>query len=342
MQKYHRLILIGILFGVLVFIVIALLGDASQMAQYAQSYPWLIMLPVLLLRFANYTLRFLKWHFYLDLVGVKGVSYRDSAAIFLTGMPLAASPGKAAEILKSFILKNLYGAPIASTLPVVAAERMSDGVAVIILTAIALLNLPGARQYWIVVPLSAIPFVLTITLLQFRGLCIKVLDRLSRLPVIGKYARHFEHFYESSYKIVQWRSVILTASLGFVANFLDSIGVFVILLGFGLQPTVELFFLGMLAISLSVIAGSASGLPGGIGASDLTIGAVLLAFVFPGDPAKAGFAALLMRFVQFWFGVMVGSIVAFFYRKRLFPPSLEMVIAEEEQRREAISLSETV
>jgi uncharacterized protein (TIRG00374 family) len=328
MRRYHRLIIFGLLGGLLVFIFITLISDVSQIARYAQTFPWWLMLPILGLRMINWTLRFFKWHFYLNLVGVKGVSYRDSAAIFVTGFPLSASPGKAAEVLKSFILKNLYGVPVAATLPVVAAERLSDGVAVLVLTAWAIINLAGAAQYWPAVLISGGLIAALIFLLQFRPLCLALLNRLERAPMIGKFAHHAAAFYESSYKMVLLPNMIIAAGLGLLANVLDGIGVYLILVGLGQPPSMELFFQALLAISLSVIAGSVSGAPGGIGASDLTIGGVLISLVGL-DRGQAGFATLLARFVQLWWGVLVGSVVAFFYRHRLFPPSLETVIETE-------------
>ncbi|MBX3085634.1 MAG: flippase-like domain-containing protein [Anaerolineae bacterium] len=330
MRRYHRLIITGIIFGLLVFIFITLISDVNQITRYAEAFPWWLMLPILGLRMVNWMLRFFKWHFYLNLVGVKGVSYRDSAAIFVTGFPLSASPGKAAEVLKSFILENLYGAPVAATLPVVAAERLSDGVAVLVLTAWAILNLSDVGQYWPAVLISGGLIAALILLLQFRRLCITLLDWLSRLPVIGKFAHHIEVFYESSYKMVLLPNMLLAAGLGLLANVLDGVGVYLILIGLGQPPGNELFFKALLAISLSVIAGSVSGSPGGIGASDLTIGGVLISVVGL-DRGQAGFATLLARFVQLWWGVLVGSVVAFLYRKRLFPPSLEHVIDLETQ-----------
>jgi uncharacterized protein (TIRG00374 family) len=333
MQKYHRLIITGIVFGLVVFIGVALVSDASQVTRYAQAFPWGVMLPVIGLRLVNWALRFLKWHFYLNLIGVRGIRVRDSAAIFVTGFPLSASPGKAAEVLKSFILKNLYGTPVAATLPVVAAERLSDGIAILLLTAWAILNLTEAARYWPAVLVSGVLMGTLILILQFRRLCIAILDRMSQWPVIGKYAHAFEMFYESSYKIALLPNICIAAGLGLVANLLDGVGVSLILVGLGQPPTVETFFQALLAISLSVIAGSVTGAPGGIGAADLTIGGVLISVVGL-SPAQAGFATLLARFVQLWFGVMVGSVVAFVNRARLFPPSIEHVIADETQAQE--------
>jgi uncharacterized protein (TIRG00374 family) len=307
-QKTWHLLLIGLGLGFIAFLSVALLSDLSALLSYATAFAWWLMLPILALRMANWALRFVKWHFYLHVVGVRNISLRASAAVFLTGFPLAISPGKAAEALKSVILQRLTGAPIAQTLPVVASERLSDGMAVLLLIAWAILNL-AAHEYWSLVFVTLGALVLGILILQNRPLCLAVLHLLGRLPLIGRLARSFRVFYESSYQIVQLPNLVFAVGLGTLANLLDGLGVYLILVGMGLPPTAETFFQALLVISLSVVAGALSGMPGSIGASDLTITGTLQHLVGLSLP-QAGFATLLARFVQLWFGVLVGGAVA--------------------------------
>lgn len=328
MRKYRRLMLIGLGLGLFVVVAIMLLSDVEQLLHYALAFPWWLMIPALALRAANWALRFVKWHFYLRLVGVRNLSAPDSAAVFLTGFPLAISPGKVAEILKSFILFNMTGTPVMATLPVVAAERLSDGLAVLLLVALSIANL-AADDYWPIVLICLGLLGGGILLLQIRPLCLAVLRWLSRLPLIGRFAHGFELFYESSYRIVLLPNLIVASGLGFVANFLDGVGVYLILVGLGLPASADTFFQALLVISLSVVAGSLSGMPGAIGAADLTITGTLQKLVGLSVP-QAGFATLLIRFVQLWFGVLIGGAVAFLFRGRLFPESLEAVIQQHE------------
>lgn len=314
-QKTLRLVLVGLGLGFLAFVGIALLSDLSALLAYATAFAWWIMLPVLALRVANWALRFIKWHFYLHVVGVRNISVRASAAVFLTGFPLAMSPGKAAEVLKSVILQRLTGAPIAQTLPVVASERLSDGMAVLLLIAWAILNL-ATHEYWSLVFITLGALLLGILILQHRPLCLACLRLLSCAPLIGRLARSFRLFYESSYQIVQLPNLVFAVGLGTLANLLDGLGVYLILVGIGLPATPETFFQALLVISLSVVAGALSGMPGSIGASDLTITGTLQHLVGLSVP-QAGFATLLARFVQLWFGVLIGSAVAWSARSLL-------------------------
>jgi len=303
-----RLLIIGLGLGFLAFVGVALLSDLSALLAHAMRFTWWLMVPILLLRVANWLLRFVKWHFYLRVVGVRNISVRESAAVFLIGFPLAISPGKAAEALKSMLLQRLTGAPIAQTLPVVASERLSDGMAVLLLIAWSILNL-AAHEYWSIVFTTLGALLSGIAILQYRPLCMALLQMLSRLPYIGRFARSFKVFYESSYQIVQLPNLIFAVGLGTLANALDGLGVYLILVGIGLPAEFETFAQALLVISLSVVAGALSGMPGSIGASDLTITGALQHLVGLSAP-QAGFVTLVARFVQLWFGVLVGGGVA--------------------------------
>ncbi|MFN7210727.1 MAG: hypothetical protein ACK4P1_10100, partial [Aggregatilineales bacterium] len=87
--KTLRLLLIGLALGFLAFVSVALLSDLSALLGYATAFAWWLMLPILALRMANWALRFAKWHFYLGVVGVRNISLKASAAVFLMGFPLA-------------------------------------------------------------------------------------------------------------------------------------------------------------------------------------------------------------------------------------------------------------
>lgn len=323
MKRYRNRIALGLALGFGVAAATMLLSDVSKLLEQAVAFPWLVMVPVLALRVANWALRFIKWHFYLHVVGVEGISAKDSAAVFVSGFVLSLSPGKVAEALKSLVVRGLTGAPVAATLPVVAAERLSDGIAVLFLLAMAIGAL-AAEAYWPVVLVSATLLAALIAVLQMRPLCLWLLGLAARLPLLRRLAAPLGAFYASSYAIVRWRNIGVAVSLGTAANFLDGIGVYLILLGMGQPATAETLWQAVLVISLSVVVGSLSALPGGLGAADLSIG-VTLQMVAGLGVAEAGFATLLARFVQLWWGVLVGMGVGAVYGERL----LRAVLAGE-------------
>ncbi|MGH2523961.1 MAG: lysylphosphatidylglycerol synthase transmembrane domain-containing protein, partial [Anaerolineales bacterium] len=122
---------LGLLLGLAVVVGLALFADVRQVANTITNFYWPYVPLILGLTLFNYTLRFLKWHYYIRLIGAKDIRWRDSARIFVGGFPLALSPGKIAEPLKAVWLRQYSGVPVARGIPVVAAERVSDGLAVL-------------------------------------------------------------------------------------------------------------------------------------------------------------------------------------------------------------------
>ena len=93
----------------------------------------------------NYTLRFIKWHFYLGQIGIKGLPLGQSLRMFVAGFPLAITPGKIGEALKGVWLNRMTRVPVGRGISVVLAERISDGLAVMILSTLGVIAYP---RYW--------------------------------------------------------------------------------------------------------------------------------------------------------------------------------------------------
>lgn len=341
MKRYRSRIIMGLALGFGVIVATALLSDVNALLAQAIVFPWIIMVPVLGLRVVNWGLRFIKWHFYLDAVGVKNLRVGENLVIFLAGFPLTLSPGKMAQVLRSVFLKTRFGAPIAVTLPVVFAERISDGVAVLLMLMASIIGL-AATEYWPVAIISFLIFAAGIALLQNRRASLWLLDKAVRLPLVRRFAAPLRDFYESSNVLVRWRSIVVALGLALGGNFLDAVGVYLILLGLGLPPGMTLFLQAVLIISLSVTVGAISALPGGLGAADLSIG-VTMQTIAGLALAEAGFATLLVGFAQLWFGVLVGMAVGFVYRDVLLVPEAEAQdLAAEIQGGAARQVSEGV
>ena len=58
----------------------------------------------------------------------------DSLLLFLSGFALTVTPGKVGEVLKSYLLRESFGQPIARTAPIVLAERLTDLIGLLLLT----------------------------------------------------------------------------------------------------------------------------------------------------------------------------------------------------------------
>src|SRR5437868_10058392 len=128
-------LILGLILGLIVVAGLSIYADFTSMLRVLRDFAWWLLPFILVCTLFNYALRFFKWDTYLPMVGATGVSKKDSLLIFLSGMAMAMTPGKVGEVLKSYLLKQVRGTPVAASAPVVLAERLTDGVAMLILAA---------------------------------------------------------------------------------------------------------------------------------------------------------------------------------------------------------------
>ncbi len=165
--------------GVAVYGGFVLYRGVGRIAHEFGHYAWWTFAAACALAFSNYLLRFLKWEYYLGVLGIRGVPKGESLLIFLSGFVLTVTPGKVGEVFKSLILKEIRGVPIERTAPIVVAERVTDLIGVITLIAIGSLSLPGGMVW------ASAGAILVAALLVFvpsPALSARLLHLLPRLP----------------------------------------------------------------------------------------------------------------------------------------------------------------
>ena len=195
-RSITRRLVPGLLLGFLVLLGLALLGDLRQVSQTLLHYQWGFFLAAIGFTLFNYTLRFLKWHFYLGQVGVRNISWRQSLRLFVAGFPLAVTPGKVGEVLKAIWLKRLSGLPVARGVSVVVAERISDGLAVLMLSTLGVVAYP---QYWPAFAFILAALLLVVILSQVRPVVYFFLNQGEKLPFIHRAIHSLRDFYEGSF-----------------------------------------------------------------------------------------------------------------------------------------------
>ena len=309
-----RRLIPGLLFGFLVFLILILIGDLRQVSNQVLGFQWKYYPLVLLLTLFNYLLRFFKWHYYLGLVGVKNYPLIKSARLFLAGFPLAVTPGKAGEALKGVWLQKETGVPISRGISVVLAERISDGLGVLLLSTLGVIAYP---RYW---PAFAIIFsglILLILIIQVRPAALWLIDQGGKLPLINRFSGGLREFYEGSYTLFRPKAILIAVSLGTISWLGEGIGMYLVLLGLGVAPGWTTLSVAVFVLAFSTVVGAVSALPGGLGAAEASIAGMLtLLLALNRDTAAA--ATLLIRFATLWFAVALGLAVWGFSRKLLF------------------------
>lgn len=298
----------GILFGFIVLLALAFVGDLKQVGRMILDFKWSIFPFVLLLTLVNYVLRFFKWHYYLKLVGIRTIGWRESARLFVGGFPLAVTPGKVGEALKGVWLNQRSGLPIGKGVSVVVAERISDGLAVLGLSTLGVLAYP---QYWPAFTLILGILITVIIISQIPAAAEGLLNLAEKIPLIKKVVPGLREFYDGSISLFRPVPTIAAVSLGAVSWLGEGIGFYLILLGLGIAPGIDIAAKAVFILAFSTVVGAASALPGGIGAAEISI-AGMLTLLAGIDPAVASTATLLIRLATLWFGVLLGLTVWIF------------------------------
>lgn len=345
MKDIRNRVIIGALLGVAVLIGLLLYSDVREMGAHLRAFPLGYIPPVLALTLFNYLLRWIKWHYYLRLIGAGAMRPVDSAALWVSGFVLALSPGKVAELLKAVVLRVMIGVPVARGAPVVVAERITDGLAMLVLAALGfggMVSISAAHRAVLARYLPAAFTVFALLLagiiaIQIRPLFRWLLGTAARLPLLGRISHTLDDLYTSSYTLLRPSALTLAVGLGVVSWAGECAGFFLILVGMGLEPTWLLFWQAMFMLALASVIGAVSGLPGGLGAAEFSLAGMIQLLVLGHEDASfAGTATLLIRLFTLWFAVVLGLIAAFAFRKRLFPPRVA-----EEWRAASLSTAES-
>ncbi|MGB7539486.1 MAG: lysylphosphatidylglycerol synthase transmembrane domain-containing protein [Anaerolineales bacterium] len=305
MYTLRNRLLIGLGLGILVMLGLAFWSDLSALERIFARFRWEFFPLALACTLFNYLLRFVKWHYYVRRIGARDLPVRASARLFVAGFPLAMTPGKVGEALKALWLSEWSGVPFSRGLPVVLAERFSDGLAVLALSALGVFSIP---YLWPAFLGTLVVSLGIVVLSQIRPLMLAILRAMERLPVLGSKIHPLREFYEAGYRLLQPQPLLFAVALGTVSWLGEGIGFFLILLGLGLPVSASTLSSAVFVLAVSTLVGSVSALPGGVGAAEASITALLLVTV-TADPATAAAATLLIRLATLWFGVVLGLVV---------------------------------
>jgi uncharacterized protein (TIRG00374 family) len=305
-----RKIVVATVLGVLVFAALTLYGDVRELRTNLEAFAWEMMALAVALATGNYALRFIRWQYYLRVLGIQ-IASGPSALVFLAGFVMSVTPGKIGEVFKSLLLYERYGTSMIRTAPVVVAERLTD------LGALVLLTAAGALAFEHGIGVAVGGGVLVILLLfacafrPFGDLLLRIADRT---PVIKRVSARLREAYDALYAMTRPVPLVLGTGLGVLAWGLEVLSLHVILLGLPTEP------LGWqattFAYSASTIAGAVAMMPGGLGVTEAGMTGLLQAL--GGEtmtPSVATAATMLVRLATLWWAVVVGLVALFAFRR---------------------------
>ena len=302
LKPWHfRAITLTILLGVSIFLALSVWVGWEKMGQAISRIGLAGFSLVLGLTLANLAVRLVRWQLYLRTLDIQ-VPLIKSTRIYIGGLALSATPGKAGEAIRGIFLRP-YGASYLKSFSLFLADRFTDLVAILILASSALWLNSEARPVAILLVL--------IVLLVFLSM---------------QYPAHYKRLITQASHYIPWQGLtaVLLRSIDLITHckklftfsiFFSSVIIALIawlLEGFGLYIIAhwlhaDLAFTTIVSIhAFAKLIGAISMIPGGMGTTEATL---ITLFIFNGaDETTAITCALFLRLTTFWFITTLGLI----------------------------------
>ena len=303
-QNLRGKLLLSVLLGVVVYAGVTFFVDYNDVASSLADFNWALLPLILGLTTMNYLFRFAKWEYYLRIIGVEGLSRRDSFLIFFSGLGMVITPGKVGEWLKSYLLRQVHGTPIARSAPILIAERLTDSIALLIICAAGVFVFGDFWPAFVVVAVGAVLFV---AVSRHRPTAMRIIHLGDRIPVLKRFVPQIEEFYESTYALMSPRAVILMGALSTFSWFFEVLGFYFTFIGLGLDGGSDLLLKSAFILPIATLASALLLTPGGLGVAEgalVTLSVALLDI----SRSAAAVATFIIRFGTLWFGVIIGLI----------------------------------
>ena len=300
MEHLKKNLILALGFGVAVYLIFALLSGLDYLLNALGGFHWSLLALISGLIATSYALRFARWSYYLKLLKVS-LPLQMNVTIFAAGLSMTISPGKFGEVLKSVFIRQVNGTPIARTAPAVVAERVTDGTSLLAWGFIGALSL--GSWPWLL-PIFLALSALGIAVLRSKRLSLLAEKALSKFPLVGRLAPHARSFHGASNELLAYRPLLAANAISFFAWGLDCLGVYLCAAGIGVEtPFLVIVFIYV----VSLLAGSLSVLPGGIGITEAGMAGMLVTIAGLSSELSLTLT-FVIRLATFWFATSIGVV----------------------------------
>ena len=313
LHSLRNRLLLSLLLGVVVFAGLTFYADYRDVGEALSNFRWELLPLILFLTSMNYVFRFVKWEYYLRIIGVKGLARRDSLLIFLSGLGMVITPGKVGEWLKCYLLREVHGTPIARSAPILLAERLTDSIALLLMASVGLFVFGDLWWVFVVVAGGAIALI---AVARHRPTAHALLRFGGRLPVLRRFVPQLEELYESTYVLLSPRAVVEMSALSTLSWFFEVLGYYFTLVGVGLAGDLDLLLRAAFILPISTLASAILLTPGGLGVAEALL-TTLSRELLDISVSAATVATFIIRFGTLWFGVIIGLIAFYILSRRL-------------------------
>lgn len=299
LESLGRRLLVPLGLGVLVGVGLVLTASPRRLLESFHRFDLRLLPWVLALSLLNYGLRFVRWEAYLGKLDVP-LARGKSLAVFGVGFLLSVTPGKAGELGKAWMVRELGGGPALRVVPAVLAERVTDLLGVLVLFSIGAMAFP--RGAWLSAAMvgAVVAVVVVFTWKRGADLAFRI---LGKLPLIGPRVPLLIDLYGKLRSLLSPGLLLGALALSTVAWGAEAVGFFLVVREYA--PRASLLA-ALFNYTGATVVGSLSMLPGGLGAAEGSMVGLLHAQGL--GTADANLITLVVRGATLWFAVGLGLL----------------------------------
>jgi uncharacterized protein (TIRG00374 family) len=309
-KKLLGKIILGVAAGVAIYVAFSIWADARSVGRALAGFHWVIVLFALALASLNYLVRFLRWHYYLKVLGL-AVPVGHSFLVFLGGFSLTVTPGKLGEVVKALLLRESHGIAAARTAPIVIAERFTDLMGLLLLACVGIFTFKTDPRF-LVIGAGLIGFGLVVV--SVESIATFFLRLSGRVPLVRRLTPKLEEAYRTTASLLRARPLCLGVLLSVVSWFFECVAFWAVVHGFS-GASVELQAATFIYASMTV-AGALSFLPGGLGITEAGMLAMLGELATGCGRSVAAAATFVTRLCTLWFAVLVGIVALLIFARQ--------------------------
>lgn len=294
---------IGILASIL--IVTAVVGDFREFRDLWGALRWQSLACLVLLAVVNHGLRYWRWETLLKRVASSNIKRSTAVLLFSAGSLLIFTPARVGEAAKSVYARDFFGIPMATSLPILIAERLADVVVMALLASLGLLLLgepPNLLLSGVILGVMLIVVVVRKPLLAWAARW-----NITRLWADSGLGQMLSLANTSQRVLLSRGALGINLALGTSAWMVEVLIYFLSLSAVGVPVGYHLFALALAVFPLASLGGSISFLPGGLGVTEGGITA--LGMLLGGLPQETVvLSALLSRAAILGVVVLAGMV----------------------------------
>jgi uncharacterized protein (TIRG00374 family) len=274
--------------------------DQWRRAMHAISFQDALL--TLCLVFVGFLLRAQRWLYYTSLLGWK-ISILQRFTAFIASFAFTATPGKAGELVKVFLLRGRNEVSLTEGASILLIERLGDLLAVVLLACGSLILFTDLRVYIVVgIVLVGGMFVAVAN----RNLSNAILAYLTAIPRLRPVGLRLVRALEAGRQLLRPVPFAVGIGLALVAWTCEATAFHVLISDLGIQSS---YLVSLSIYGVSTLAGALAMLPGGLGGFEAVMAFLLIRLATPASVATV--AVVIFRLCTLWLFSLIGVVFMF-------------------------------